>query len=84
MDYFFETARQLSGKKIYVSMPLHSSLSKNNTSVINEFNSKFESEGFVVRDFSRKIPDKQFFTQTHLDESGHAAMAQLLSDIIVP
>jgi hypothetical protein len=38
MDYFFETARQLSGKKIYVSMPLHSSLSKNNTSVINEFN----------------------------------------------
>ena len=83
VEYFLSTSRNASSKKIYVSMPHHSSLKRATPGLSREFNAKFESEGFIVKDFSERIPDDHYLTLTHLNQSGHAAMADLLSGLAV-
>ena len=83
IDYFFNVSDKLTGKKIYISMPIHSVKSNKDILLRDEFSGKFEAEGFVVKDFSQKIPDNHFITLTHFDESGHSIMAMLLSDLVI-
>ncbi|MDD3814835.1 MAG: hypothetical protein PHZ02_09325 [Desulfocapsaceae bacterium] len=82
LSYFLDTTQDMKGEKYFVFMPLHSSIQKKNSLLLNEFTIRSAAKGFKVVDLSNKVPDNQYLTLTHFNAAGHATMAHLFVDLL--
>lgn len=82
LSYFLDTTQEMTSDKYFVFMPLHSSIQKKNSLLLNEFTTRSAVKGFKVVDLSNRIPDDQYLTLTHFNEAGHVTMAHLLADLL--
>lgn len=82
LSYFLDTTQGMTSDKYFVFMPLHSSIQKKNSLLLNEFTTRSTVKGFKVVDLSNRIPDEQYLTLTHFNEAGHVTMAHLLVNLL--
>jgi hypothetical protein len=70
----------LPGRRLFVQAPVHSGSRRYHG--FAKARRRFEAAGVEAFDLSARIPDEDFLTAAHLDEEGHARLADLLLAII--
>ncbi|MCP3892657.1 MAG: hypothetical protein GY702_27840 [Desulfobulbaceae bacterium] len=82
VKHLLDTTQGLTAEKYFISMPVHTLIQGESDLILPEISTRFSKKGFRVLDFSKKIPDYQYLSMAHLNETGHQTMAELLTEII--
>lgn len=80
VDEMAETLAEVPGRRIHAVMPSHSITNRDFRSFPRRSRPRFEAAGVESWDLSGRVEDRHFITVSHMKETGHEALAQVLAE----
>ena len=84
VDEVVQALGRPSFRTVFVDIPRHSVQGEQQAGFHDGVRERFEAIGGSALDLSRALPDEHFQTATHLTAAGHARLAAILADRLLP